>query len=363
MLIENTKVKKALRSILVILNLVAAIGLVAVYLSVYIPPDKFWIPGFIGLSYPLLLGINILFILFWLVFCWKYTLISLLTILVGFGAFSRFFQLKGKSAEATDVKVLTYNIRNFQGDYGSKENHKQNSEKIISFLDESNADIICLQESRLRRNDIFNLEKTVKDLKRIQHYQFASSGSTFGSVTMTRFPIVNMGEIRFEKSTNISIFTDMLIKGDTVRVYNLHLQSYHIDPKNYAILESVDIQEEKNREVYRQVAGLMKHAFVMRAAQAREIRKHIDESPYPVIVCGDFNDTSTSYSYYTIKNGLVDAFVNSGHGVGRTYVGQMPSFRIDYILHSKLLKSYNFETLDFKYSDHLPIVCDFVLED
>ncbi len=355
--------RKTLKYILVVLNLVAAAGLVMVYLSVYIPPDKFWIPGFIGLSYPYLLGVNILFMLFWLVARWKYALISLFTILIGFGAFARFFQLSGKSAENTDVKVLTYNIRNFQGDYGSKEDHRENSERIISFLEESNADIICMQESRLRRNDIFNLAKTVKDLERIKHYQFASSGTTFGSVTMTRFPIVNMGEIRFEKSTNISIFTDMLIKGDTIRVYNLHLQSYRIDPRNYAILESGDIQEEKNREVYRKVARQMKHAFVMRAAQAREIRKHIDESPYPVIVCGDFNDTSTSYSYYTIKNGLVDAFVNSGHGVGRTYVGQLPSFRIDFILHSKSLKSYNFETLDFKHSDHLPIVCDFVLED
>lgn len=340
----------------------AVLGLISVYISVYIPPDKFWIPAFIGLSYPFLLVANVLFIVFWLVVRWKYALLSFVAIVSGFGSFAGFIQFGGKSADNTNVRVMSYNVRHFWGENG-KDDRKENARRIITFLEESEADIICLQESRLRKNQIFNLSKTVEELKNIKHYQFASSSSTYGSVTMTRYEIVNMGEIRFEKTRNITIYTDMLIDGDTIRVYNVHLQSYHIDPQNYAILESGDIQEERNREVYRKVAGQMKQAFMRRAAQAREIRKHIDDSPYPVIVCGDFNDTPTSYAYHTIKSGLVDAFVHSGHGVGRTYVGELPSFRIDFILHSKSLKSYNFETLDFKHSDHLPIVCDILLEE
>ena len=352
--------KKALRNILFFLNLLAVLGLLSVYVSVHIPPDKFWVPAFIGLAYPFLLGINLLFALFWLIIRWEYVLLSVAAIIIGLGSFSGFFQMGGKSAENSDVKVLSYNVKHFSGE--GTTGGKENAERIISFLEKSDADIICLQESRLRKNQVFNLSKTVKELKNIQHYQFASSSSTFGSVTMTRYPIVNMGEIRFEKSRNITIFTDMLIKGDTVRVYNLHLQSYQIDPKSIAALESIEIQEEKSREIFKKVAKQMKLAFIMRASQAREIRKHIDGCPYPVIVCGDFNDTPTSYSYRKIKDGLADAFVHSGHGVGRTYVGELSSFRIDYILHSKSLKSFNFETLDFKHSDHLPIVCDFVLE-
>lgn len=353
--------KKTFRNIILLGNLAAALGLIGAYFSVYIPPDKFWVPAFWGLAYPYLLGANLLFVAFWLVVRWKYAWVSLAIVLAGFGTFNRFFQWKGESAEQTDVKVLSYNVRHFMGDFGSTEDRKENSEKIINFLDASDADIICLQESRLRKNSVFNLSKTVKELENVQHYQFASSSATFGSVTMTRFPIVNMGELRFEHSRNISIFTDMLIQGDTVRVYNLHLQSYRIDPRNYTILESGDIQQEKIRKVYRMVAGQMKYAFIQRAAQAREIKKHIEACPYPVIVCGDFNDTSSSYAYHTIQRDLTDAFVRSGSGVGRTYVGQLPSFRIDFILHSKALTSYNFETLEFKHSDHLPIVCDFVL--
>ncbi len=353
--------RKTLRSIVLILNVAAVLGLFTAYLSVYIPPDKCWMPAFIGLAYPFLLGINLLFILYWLLVRMRFALISLLAVLIGIGTFNRFFQFGGKSSENTEIKVLSYNVRHFSGD-GSA-NNKENARRIISFLEAQNADIICLQESRLRKNNIFNLSKTVKDLENIQHYQFASSSSTFGSVTMTKYPIIDMGEIRFEHSRNITIFTDMLIGTDTVRVYNVHLQSYHIDPKNYAVLENIELQEEKNREVFRKVAGQMKKAFEMRAVQVDEIREHIDNCRHKVIVCGDFNDTPVSYSYHKLSEGLVDAFVHSGHGVGRTYVGELPSFRIDYILHSKAFESFNFETLEFKNSDHLPITCDLAMAD
>ncbi len=354
-------VRKTLQGILLILNVTAAIGLLAAYLSVYIPPDKFWFPAFIGLAYPFLLVVNLLFILLWLVVRMRLAVISFFVIFIGLGTFFRFFQFGGKSSDNSEIKVLSYNVRHFSGD--GQANNKENAERIISFLEEQNADIICLQESRLRKNNIFNLSKTVADLDNIKHYQFASSSSTFGSVTMTKFPIINMGEIRFEHSRNITIFTDMLIGKDTIRVYNVHLQSYHIDPKNYAVIENIELQEEKNREVFRKVAGQMKEAFEMRALQVDEIRQHVENCKYKVLICGDFNDTPVSYSYHTLSEDLVDAFVNSGHGIGRTYVGELPSFRIDYILHSQSLESFNFETLDFKYSDHLPITCDLALAD
>lgn len=353
--------KKFLLYSILVLNIVAVAGLLSSYLSVYIPPNKIWVLAFVGLSYPYILALNFAFVILWLFLKWKYAFLSLLGILIGFQFIPRFFQFAGKKSNNTDIKILSYNVRHFSGD--GNEDSKANAEKIITFLEEQNADIICLQESRLRRNNIFNLAKTVKDLKNIQHYQFASSSSSFGSVTMTRYPIVDMGEIRFEKSTNITIFTDVKIENDTIRIYNLHLQSYQIAPENYSVIESLDLQEEKNRRVFRKVASQMKQAFSKRAAQVEEIRRHIESCPYPVIVCGDFNDTPTSYSYHVLSEDLKDAFVESGHGVGQTYAGQLPSFRIDYILHSPRLEAYNFETIDFVYSDHLPVTCDFILAD
>lgn len=353
--------KKFFVYIILVLNIAAIAGLLTSYISVYIPPNKFWVPAFIGLGYPFILAVNVLFVFFWLFVRRKYALLSLLAILVGFQFIPRFYQLSSKKSEDTQIKVLSYNVHYFSGN--GQEIKETNAEKIITFLEEQNADIICLQESRLRRNDIFNLSKTVEDLKNIQHYQFASSSSSFGSVTMTRYPIVDMGELRFENSTNITIFTDVLIDKDTVRIYNLHLQSYQINPRNYDLLESLDIQDENNRRILRKVAGQMKRAFEKRAGQVEKIQQHIQSCPFPVIVCGDFNDTPASYSYHILSKNLNDAFVESGHGVGQTYNGELPSFRIDYLMHSPRLDAYNFETIDLNYSDHLPIVCDFVMKD
>ena len=347
--------KKALLNLFLFLNSLVVLSLFVGYLSVYIPPDKYWIPSFFGLAYPLFLVMNVCFVLFWLVFKPRYLLVSLFTILIGWGFISRYVQLKGNVGEG-DVKVISYNVQHFIAD-GSQP-QIENAKKIVSFLDELNADIICLQETRLRQNNIFNLSNTVKNLGSINHYQYARTSTTYGSVTMTRYPIINMGEIRFEESRNMSIYTDVIIQADTVRIFNVHLQSYQIDPNKYSIIDSLGVNQEKDLREVREMGSKFKKAFQMRAKQAREIRKYIDESPYDVIVCGDFNDTPVSFAYQKLRGDLTDAFVSSGKGVERTYIGKLPSFRIDNIFHSEKFESYNFQTYDFQLSDHLPVSCE-----
>jgi len=351
-------VRKALVSILLILNFLAVLALLIAYLSIYIPPDKLWVPSLFGLAYPFILAANMLFILFWLLVKPKFFWISLITILIGWGFVSRYIQLKGKNIERGDVKVLSYNVKHFISD--GKKGQKENAARIVEFLEEQNADIICLQEVRLRKNSIFNLHKTVRELSAIQHYQYARSSTTYGSVTMTRYPIINMGEIRFENSRNITIYTDVLIDKDTVRIFNVHLQSYKIDPSRYNIIESPGITEEEDLREMREMGSKFKQAFGLRAEQVREISKYIDESPYHVLVCGDFNDTPVSFSYRMLRKGLKDAFVSSGKGIGRTYIGHLPSFRIDNIFYSHGFESYNFKTYNFRLSDHLPVSCELV---
>ncbi len=203
---------------------------------------------------------------------------------------------------------------------------------------------------------------TVKKMGSINHYQYARTSTTYGSVTMTRYPIINMGEIRFEESRNMTIYTDVIIENDTVRIFNVHLQSYQIDPNKYSIIDSLGVDQEKDLKEVREMSSKFKKAFQMRAGQVYEIRKYIDESPFDVIICGDFNDTPVSFAYQKLKGDLTDAFVNSGEGVGRTYIGKLPSFRIDNIFYSENFESYNFKTYDFKMSDHFPISCDLVIK-
>ncbi len=352
--------KNFFRNILLIVNQVAVAALLGSYIARYIPPDKWWSPSILGLLYPYLLAVNLLFIILWLILKPRYLLYSLLVILIGWGTFSRFLQLSGNTSDTADISVVSYNVKNFTGK-GSNPSHEL-AEIIKGFLKENEPDIICLQEVKLRTNKVFNLEATKSELPNIRHYQYARSGSTMGSVTMTSYPIVKMEEIRFKKSGNIAICTDIVIRKDTVRIFNVHLQSYRIDPDHYQVIDSPGISHRKEFREYRELALKYKNAMEKRAVQARLIRRKIEESPYPVIVCGDFNDTPSSYAYLKTKGKLKDAFVASGKGIGQTYVGKLPSFRIDYVLHSHHFKSYNFTIHNIPYSDHLPISCDLVLK-
>ncbi len=311
---------------------------------------------FFGLAYPYILTANIFFVVLWLLLKPRHIFISVAAVLAGWGFVSRYVQLKGENIEKGDIKILSYNVHNFM-EVGPKP--KDISKEIAGFLREQNADIICLQEANSAKTNKLGLTYTDQRGKKKQ-YHVARPVNSSGSVTITRYPIINMGEIKFENSRNQSIYTDVLIGKDTVRIFNVHLQSYKIDPSKYGVIDSPDFTEEKNIREVREIGSKFKIAFQLRAKQVREIRKYIDASPYHVLVCGDFNDTPASFSYQKIRGNLKDAFVCSGKGIGKTYVGKLPSFRIDNIFHSAGFQSFNFNTYNLRLSDHLPISCELV---
>ena len=352
--------KKIIKYILFIFNVVVAGALLISYAALYVPPDKFWVVAIAGLIYPWLLALNIVFCIAWFFVKPRFSLLSLFVILAGWNVMNRFIQFEGKKTEKQDIKVVSYNVRHFTGT--GKNPSRDLAELIKGFLKENEPDIICLQEVKLRTNSIFNLEATRNEFPSIKHYQYARTDRTAGSVTMSRFPIIKMQEIRFENSGNIAISTDVVAGKDTIRIFNIHLQSYRIDPDKYRIIEYPGITSEEDLREARELGSKYKRAVKMRAVQARLIRQKIKESPYPVIVCGDFNDTPASYAYQTVRGKLKDSFICSGEGIGQTYIGKLPSFRIDYILHSSNFKSYNFTTYDVPYSDHRPVSCDLIRE-
>jgi endonuclease/exonuclease/phosphatase family metal-dependent hydrolase len=198
------------------------------------------------------------------------------------------------------------------------------------------------------------------------HIKLIGSGKDryYGIATFSKYPIIRKGEIIHKGSSSLSIFSDVVIEGDTFRIYNNHLQSFRLKRMERSFFE--EFTDTDDKETLNEVKNLwsrLKKGFVNRAYQAQTLKERIKNSPYPVIVAGDFNDTPVSYSYRKIRKGLYDSFVNSGYGAGFTYKGNYPPNRIDYILYDNNLINKSFEILKVKYSDHYPIMAYFRKKD
>lgn len=350
--LNASDLRKIVRYGFLLLTIIAALLLVASYIVSSFSPERLWLPVFLGLAYPYLLWLNVAFIGFWLFFRWKYAIISLLAIGVGINIHGKYLQLRpfAKLSNQQGIKVLSFNVHHF---YSYLEN-ADSSLNVIEFIALQNADIICLQETKLQRTGELNPIKLKEQFPGINHCQLAHQSKWNGPVTFSKYPILNMGEMRFEGSGNMVMFTDILIKSDTIRVYNCHLQSFGIKTEEYSVIDSLGFEDYKIEEM-KLLGRKMRDAYIKRASQVDELSAHIRQCPYPVIVCGDFNDTPLSYTYKEVSAGLVDAFVESGNGVSNTYRGDLPSYRIDYIFYSRYFEGFNYQRHKVEYSDHMPI--------
>jgi len=256
---------------------------------------------------------------------------------------------------------MSFNVRLF--DLYNWKNNKHERDKIISLIKAENPDIICLQEYYYQNDNEFKTTNLLLDaLKPIEiHTYFPIVNKDkyfFGIATLSKYKIVKKGQIVFNSTSNISIYTDVLINNDTVRIYNNHLESVRLGKEDYSFINKFDFNVEKNEiKDSKHILKRLKDAFIKRALQAKVVHNNIKSTKYPVIVCGDFNDTPLSYAYNTISNNLNDAFLESGSGFGSTYNGKIPFLRIDFILYSNYFNSYNFKIVNKDLSDHFPITC------
>jgi endonuclease/exonuclease/phosphatase family metal-dependent hydrolase len=329
------------------------------YLSVYIPPDKFWPPAFFGLAFPYLLTANLLLFAYWLLRLKKESLVLLVVILLGWGHIRHFYGFPGKknkTATGESFSVMTFNVRSF--DIYAQNDNPRPAEEIISFLRKVKPDILCLQE-------IYTSPHTVPEKKILSAlnypYHFLSystsrpNGVRYGMALFSRYPLKGKKVIHFNGTPNQTQYCDVIIGDDTLRLFNNHLQSTRLGGQEFRLYDLND-ESEAIRSV-KNISVRLKSAYPLRARQVKILRDSIAASPYPVIVCGDFNDTPVSYTYHHLSAGLKDAFVESGRGFGKTYHGKVPSFRIDYILHDKNYTSSEYRTFHNTLSDHFAVMC------
>jgi len=334
--------------------------------TAYIAPSKLHVFAFTGFLFPIFWIANLL-VLIWLSVRRSLLLvIPLLSLAISWNHWSNSFQLMEKSISdesglEKSVRIMSYNTHMF--DYYNHSGLKGSPDEIFKFILQQNPDVICFQEffTSSKRHEYTPTQIIARfrqyGYRHIEYLKSHTGNTGYGLATFSKYPITNTGTIPFEKSNNQAIFSDINVKGKTVRVFNNHLESIGFKDGDLSVLDTLEFSmSDSQRQGLRKISQKLNRAFALRSSQADVLAQHIANSPYPVIVCGDFNDTPVSYVYRTMRADMKDAFKEAGVGFGGTYNGRLPSFRIDYIFHSPVFDTYNFKRFPLKYSDHFPIM-------
>ncbi|AMM51781.1 hypothetical protein TH61_12170 [Rufibacter sp. DG15C] len=358
--------------LIVFLNIGVAVWLLLAHICSYINPGSFWVASLFALTYPGILLVNILFVVYWLLVKSRALFISLFVLLIGLDNLRAQVQLNLFPAEvpavAEKIRVLSFNARLF--DLYNWTGNPLTREKIFKMVQDEAPSVVCFQEfytsTKAGRNNLdtlLHLQKTTQ--KHVAYTETKRETDHWGIATFSTYPIVNRGNIMFNEVTNnLCIYTDIKVGPDTVRVYNVHLQSNRFKREDYEFLGNPNAKPTNDEKLTasRNIIMRLKVGAVKRAQQVEVVAKHIQQSPYPVIVCGDFNDPPASFTYNKISKGLQDAFIESGWGLGNTYDGMFSILRIDYLLHDNRMVGSGYRAIRQKLSDHYPIVSDLWLK-
>ncbi len=346
------------------LNVCAALVLVFTYLAAYISPVDAWPLAILAMSFTYQLPVHAFFLVWWFLFRRKRMLLSGAVLLLGWSHVGDHVQVFGKSAPGEEivggpVKVMSYNVRLF--DLYDWNDNAETRDSIFAQLHREDPDILCLQEYFYSPDAQFfrTREPLMSDFRyQFRHEWFshrAQYQSHFGIATFSVWPTVAKGHIRFpENPNNLCIWTDIALPTDTIRVYNAHLASYHFGDADYKFIQELntDTRSDSLKQGGERILRRLRRGFRLRADEVRRIAEHMRQSPHPVVYCGDMNDVPMSYGYNQLREQLDDAFVESGRGLGGTYIGDLPKLRIDHILHGPELEAWGFRTLPEELSDH-----------
>lgn len=324
------------------LNVLAAVFLLFSYLLPYIPPSTFALLSVFSLGVPFLIVINFIFLLFWLFRLRIQALLSLIVLLIGFNHVTSVYEISSEKEEVQGdnvLKVLTYNVRQFN-QYGWAED-VDIPEKISAFIKEQDADVVAMQE-------YYKGELNIARSFPHKYIKLKEENDEFGLAIFSKYPIIRSGSLDFTtRSNNNAIYADIFKGGDTIRIINVHLQSFGVKPN----LDKLEKQHTK-----RVFLG-MGQTFVRQERQMNLIRNLLRETNNPAIVLGDLNNTAYSYIYRELRSeGLDDSYKEAGNGFGKTFElnGILP-LRIDFILSSETMEILTFKNHGVPYSDHFPI--------
>lgn len=365
----KSKFIKGLKYTVFATNIVAIILLLLSVSAWAIVPSKVTFVAYLGLGFPFILVLNVIYLIIWLIFWrWRYALVQLIVLLLCWSSIFTYFPVhrktKAHDIPESSIKILTYNVRGFNWITGKK----ALDNPIFNYIAASGADIVCMQEFAVTsRNDNSSIISEKEFNKIMKDYPYRSilrlgnrTGSTlYGIACYSKFPINKSALLPIESTYNGAGIYEINIKGKPVTLVNIHLESNRINAEDKKLYKNF-LTNSTDRQTFDQVTNNIQErlgvAYKKRERQADLIANYIEQQDTnATIVCGDFNDTPISYAYHKIKGDMTDAFANTGLGQGITYHENRFWFRIDFIMHSLAFESYNCTVDKVKYSDHYPV--------
>jgi len=350
--------------------LIIYIGIVLIYLLTclvpFLNPSQFWFIAILGMGFPILLLVVLVCLIICVLLRSKWGFLALCALLISWQQISVLFAFRtGKEFDFNKkekaLRVLTWNVSSWTENHHTEDKVERMGLRnlMIDAVQMQNADVLCFQEYfDSFAPELYPANIPVFKKMGFNYYYFTpvlkmvNEKLQAGLCIFSKYPFVDTSFYRVQNTGNsegMSI-ADIQFNGKTIRIINTHLESPRLSKQEYNPLGEV--------EESRSVAGKIKRAYSFRSAQAEAIRKCIDTSKYPVIVCGDFNDVPNSYSYFKIKGDLQDAFLKKGSGLGKTFQFISPTLRIDFMLADNRLSIEQFYKPDYQYSDHYPQVMD-----
>ena len=313
----------------------------------------------LGMTLPVFLLINLVFLFFWVVFKWRMVWISVLGLVLAYVPISIYMPLNSsQDIPEGALKIISYNVCAYGGNY----KYEQGFEKVRDYLAEEKPDIVCIQEDidTWRRYVFLHYEKTFayNDTMVI-----ANNPQSYNALGIhSKYPIIHRERIAYPSAANGSVAWWLKVGDDTLIVVNNHFESCHLnkdDRAQYLQMIKGKMPRDSVREESKLLLVKLAEANAKRSGQIRTVRQYVlDHSQYPVIVCGDFNDSPISYSRHAMAEVLTDCYATTGKGIGLSYNQKAFSFRIDHFFCNDKLQPYRCE-IDGKMdaSDHNPLIC------
>lgn len=305
---------------------------------------RFWVT--MAMLMPVFLAANLVLMVWWLVRRrWVVSLMPAAALVLNMGYIASMVQLPDYRIGSAEhgLRVATLNTHGFRrmGDTA------MSAAAIARMAEEERIDVLCMQE--FGESGAFPAESIGKLFAPRMPYFVREQQQA----VVSRFPILNYRYVRFPETQNDYMRADLLVGGDTVRLFSVHLQTSGISTLRRRF------RKDYNRDVPVDVMfGELDRNSRIRTGQVEQIRAAIDSTHYPVILAGDFNDMPSSYTYHRMKGDLTDGFRAVGNGYGGTfrYLGGL--LRIDYIFYDDHFTGVRYYTSEADVSDHKAVVAE-----